>query len=156
VQRYSLRLITKRKQKIGLSLLFLSIRKLKLQPERIILLSLLERFLNVVFNHCPARQTGFVSGPGTCLSSQERPPMWTLYKKGFLFVPNFRLLELSQSSNHVNDGRPIAALPFSGPLLPLGSPSPPLPPSLPARCPPFLPQYIFAYNYFFSSAFYKS
>ncbi len=71
----------KEKKNVGLSLLFLSIRKLQLQPERIILSLLVERYLNVVFNHCPARQTGFVSGPGTCLSSRERPPMWTLYKK---------------------------------------------------------------------------
>jgi hypothetical protein len=35
-----------------------------------------------------------------------------------------RLLEPSHSSNHVNDGRPIAAHPSSGPLPPLGSPSP--------------------------------
>ncbi len=49
-----------------------------------------------------------------------------------------RLLELSHSSNHVNDGRPIAAHPSSGPLPPLGPLSSPLSPSLPARCPPFL------------------
>jgi hypothetical protein len=67
-----------------------------------------------------------------------------------------RLLELSHSSNHVNDGRPIAAHPSSGPLPPLGPPSPPLSPSLPARCPPFLPQYIFAYHYFFSAFLKKS
>ena len=62
-----------------------------------------------------------------------------------------RLLELSHSSNHVNDGRPIAAHPSSGPLPPLGPLSSPLSPSLPARCPPFfiLPQYIFTCNYFF-------
>jgi hypothetical protein len=47
-----------------------------------------------------------------------------------------RLLELSHSSNHVNDGRPIAAHPSSGPLPPLGPLSSPLSPSLPARCPP--------------------
>ena len=89
---------------------------------------------------------------------------WSTYKTLFFcvvvpFITNLcmlqmsrvlRLLELSHSSNNVNDGRPIPAHPSSGPLPSLGPPSPPLS-SLSLHGAPlfFTPIYIYLHLFLF-------
>ncbi len=81
---------------------------------------------------------------------------WSTYTTLYQMSRVLRLLELSHSSNHVNDGRPIAAHPSSGPLPPLGPLSPPLSPSLPARCPSFFYPNIYLLTINFFCFFFKS